>query len=93
MHPLFAQSNNRKYFTEAMAHILNLTVIWSLSTREILKQNCSMSLNGTMGHNIALDELVEMCIVQPMKNYSTGYQAVHNTVFENNFTVLVRTPA
>ena len=52
-----------------------------------------MSLNGTMGHNIALDELVEMCIVQPMKNYSTGYQAVHNTVFENNFTVLVRTPA
>ena len=72
MHPLFAQANKRNYYTEAMVHVLNLTVIWPLSTREILKQNCSISLNGTVGRNIALDEWVEMCVVQPMKNYSTG---------------------
>jgi hypothetical protein len=36
MHPLFAQSSKRNYYTEAMVHILNLTVIWPLSTRETL---------------------------------------------------------
>jgi hypothetical protein len=72
MHPLFAQANKRNYYTEAMVHIPNLTVIWPLSTREILKQNCSICLNGTVGCNIALDEWVEMRVVQPIKNYSTG---------------------
>ena len=81
MHPLFAQSNKRNYYTEAMVHILNLTVIWPLSTREALKQNCSISLNGKVGHNIALDEWVEMCVVQPMKNYSTGKVTLLNFVF------------
>ena len=46
MHPLFAQSNKRNYYNERMVHIVNLTVIWPLSTREILKRNCSISLNG-----------------------------------------------
>ena len=81
MHPLFAQSNKQNYYAEAMVHILNLTAIWPLSTRELLKQNSSISLNGTVCHNIALDEWVEMCIVQPMKNYSTRKVPPLNFVF------------
>ena len=72
MQPLFAQSNKRNYHTEAMVHIVNFLVLWPLATRELLKKNCSISLNGRVGHNLALDEWVESCIVQPMKNYSTG---------------------
>lgn len=59
----FAQSNKRNYHTEAMAHILDFTVLWPISTREFLKKNCSISLNGKVGHYIALDEWVEMCVV------------------------------
>ena len=76
LYPLFAQSNKRNYAIEALVLILNCTVIWPLSTRELLRKNCSVSLNGRMGHNIALDEWVEMCIVQPMKNYSSGHTTV-----------------
>ena len=72
MQPLFAQSNKRNYHTEAMVHIVNFLALWPLATRELLKKNCSISLNGRVGHNLALDEWVESCIVQPMKNYSTG---------------------
>lgn len=72
MHPLFAQSNKRNYHTEAMVHIVNFMAVWPLATRELLRNNCSISLNGKEGHNIALDEWVESCVVQPMKNYSTG---------------------
>ena len=72
MHPLFAQSNKRNYHTEAMVHIVNFVAVWPLATRELLRNNCSISLNGKEGHNIALDEWVESCVVQPMKNYSTG---------------------
>lgn len=72
MHPLFAQSNKRNYHTEAMVHIVNFVAAWPLATRELLRHNCSISLNGKEGHNIALDEWVESCVVQPMKNYSTG---------------------
>ena len=66
MHPLFMQSNKWNYAAEAMVYILNLTAHWPLSVRELLKKNCSVSLNGKAGHNIALDEWVKMCIVQPM---------------------------
>ena len=79
--PSISQANKQNYYTEPMVHLLNLTVIWPLSTREILKQNCSISLNGTVGRNIALDDWVEMCIVQPMKNYSTGKVMPLNFVF------------
>jgi hypothetical protein len=72
MQPLFAQSNKRNYHTEAMVHIVNFLAMWPLATRELLRKNCSISLNGRVGHNLALDEWVESCIVQPMKNYSTG---------------------
>ena len=72
MHPLFAQSNKRNYHTEAMVHIVNFLAMWPLATRELLRKNCSISLNGNEGRNLALDEWVESCVVQPMKNYSTG---------------------
>ena len=72
MHPLFAQANKRNYHTEAMVHIVNFVAAWPLATRELLSHNCSVSLNGKDGHNIALDEWVESCVVQPMKNYATG---------------------
>ena len=72
MHPLFAQSNKRNYHTQAMVHIVNLVAAWPLALRELLRKNCSISLNGKEGHNLALDEWVESCVVQPMKNYATG---------------------
>ena len=72
MHPLFAQSNKRNYHTEAMVHIVNFLSMWPLATRELLRKNCSISLSGNEGRNLALDEWVESCVVQPMKNYSTG---------------------
>ena len=81
MHSLFAQSNKCNYNTEAMVHIINFTILWPISTRELLKRNCSISLNGKVGHNIALDDWVEMCVVQPLKNYATG--KVHYTTVNN----------
>jgi hypothetical protein len=72
MQPLFAQSNKRNYHIEAMVHIVNFLAMWPLATRELLRKNGSINLNGRVGHNLALDEWVESCIVQPMKNYSTG---------------------
>jgi len=71
-HPLFAQSNKRNYHTEAMVHIVNFVAAWPLALRELLRKNCSISLNGKDRHNLALDEWVESCVVQPMKNYATG---------------------
>ena len=71
MHPLFAQSNKRNYHTEAMVHIVNFVAAWPLALRELLRKNCSISLNGKEAH--ALDEWVESCVVQPMKNYATGF--------------------
>ena len=73
MHPLFAQANKRNYNTEAMVHIVKFVAAWPLATRGLLRHNCSVSLNGQNGHNIALDEWVESCVVQLMKNYATGY--------------------
>ena len=72
MHPLFTQSNKRNYHTEATVHIVNLVAAWPLALRELLRKNCSISLNGKEGHNLALDECVESFVVQPMKNYATG---------------------
>ena len=61
MHPLFAQSNKQNYYTEAMVHMVNFIAVWPLATRKLLSNNCSISLNGKVGHNIALDEWVESC--------------------------------
>ena len=64
LQPLFAQSNKRNCHTEAMVHVVNFLSVWPLATRELLRRNCSISLNGKEGHNLALDEWVESCIVQ-----------------------------
>ena len=72
IHPLFAQSNKRNYHTEAMVHIVNFVAAWPLALRELLRKNCSISLNGKDGHNLALEQWVGSCVVQPMKNYATG---------------------
>ena len=81
MHPLFAQSNKRNYHTEAMVHIVNFVAAWPLALRELLRKNCSISLNGKEGYNLALDEWVESCVVQPMKNYATGlYKILSDTI-------------
>ena len=72
MLPLFAQSQKRNYWTEAFVHLVNLVAAWPLSTRKLLQDNCSVSLKGRHGHNIALDEWVESYLVRPLKNYASG---------------------
>ena len=72
MLPLFAQSQKRNYWTEAFVHVVNLIGAWPIATRMILQNNCSVSVKGRKGHNIALDEWVESYLVQPLKNYATG---------------------
>ena len=58
------------YFREP--HTVNFVAAWPRATRDLLRHNCSGSLNGKNGHNIALDEWVESCVLQPMTNYATG---------------------
>ena len=72
MLPLFAQLQKRNYWTEAFIHIVNLIAAWPIATRKILEKNCSVSISGKMGHNIALDEWVEAYLVGPLKNYASG---------------------
>lgn len=72
MMPLFAQLQKRNYWTEAFVHLVNLLAAWPLFTRKILQTNCSVSVKGAYGHNIALDEWVESYLVRPLKNYASG---------------------
>lgn len=72
MLPLFAQAQKRNYWTEAFIHVVNLIGAWPIATRKVLQNNCSVSVKGREGHNIALDEWVETYLVQPLKNYVTG---------------------
>jgi len=72
MLPLFAQAQKRNYWTEAFVHVVNLIGAWPIATRKVLQQNCSVSVKGREGHNIALDEWVETYLVQHLKNYATG---------------------
>ena len=72
MLPLFSQLQKRNYWTEAFVHIINIIAAWPLATRKILQKNCSVSVKGRDGHNIALDEWVETYLVQPLKNYASG---------------------
>lgn len=73
MLPLFAQLQKRNYWTEAFVHLVNVIAAWPFATRKILQNNCSVSVKGREGHNIALDEWVETYLVQPLKNYASGY--------------------
>ena len=72
MLPLFALAQKCNYFTEAFLDVVNLTGAWPIATRMILQNNCSVSVKGREGHNIAHDEWVESYLVQPLKNYATG---------------------
>lgn len=72
MLPLFAKSQKRNYWTKAFVHVLNFSAAWPLATRKILQSNCSVSVHGKQGHNIARDEWVETYLVQPLKNYASG---------------------
>ena len=74
MHPLFAQANKRNYHTETMVHIINFVAAWPRATRELLRHNCSVSLNGKNGHNIALDVGGELCC-------ATHEELCHRLVF------------
>lgn len=69
---LFAQSQKRNYWTEAFVHVVNFSAAWPLATRKILQSNCSVSVHGKQGQNIARDECVETYLVQPLKNYASG---------------------
>lgn len=72
MLPLFAQLQKRNYWTEAFVHCTNFIAAWPLAIRKLLQNNCSVSVKGRDGHNIALDEWVETYLVQPLKNYASG---------------------
>ena len=63
MLPLFALAQKCNYFTEAFGDVVNLIGAWPIATRMILQNNCSVSVKGREGHNIALDEWVECHLV------------------------------
>ena len=83
MLPLFAQLQKRNYWTEAFVHVINIIAAWPLATRKILQNNCSVSVKGRDGHNIALDEWVETCLVQPLKNYASGLLILQTEYYYN----------
>lgn len=62
----------KNYWTESLVHVVNFTAKWPLAVRKMIQQNCSISMKGNKGANIDLDEYVETCIVQPLKNYVSG---------------------
>ncbi len=70
--PLFAQLQKRNYCTEAFVHIINVIAAWPYAIRKLLEKNCSVSVTGKSGHNIALDEWVETYLVRPLKSYASG---------------------
>ena len=70
--PIFAQLQFRNYWTEALVHVVNFTTVWPLAFREIIKRNCSVSLSGKEGHDLAMDEFVEEHLVKPLKTYVSG---------------------
>ena len=67
--PIFAQLQFRNYWTEALVHVVNFTTIWPFAFREMMKRNCSVSLSGKVGHDLAMDEFVEEHLVKPLKTY------------------------
>lgn len=38
----------------------------------MMKRNCSISLSGKNGHDLAMDEFVEEHLVKPLKTYVSG---------------------
>jgi hypothetical protein len=70
--PIFAQLQFRNYWAEALVHVVNFSTVWPLAFREIIKRNCSVSLYGKDGHNLAMDEFIEEHLVKPLKTYVSG---------------------
>ena len=70
--PIFCQLCMKNYWTESLVHVVNFTAKWPLAVRNMIQQNCSISMKGNKGANIDLDEYVETYIVQPLKNYVSG---------------------
>lgn len=68
----FAQLQFRNYWTEALVHVVNFTTVWPLAFREMMKRNCSISLSGKNGHDLAMDEFMEEHFVKPLKTYVSG---------------------
>ena len=75
--PIFAQLQFRNYWTEALVHVVNFTAVWPIAFREMMKRNCSISLSGKEGHDLAMDEFVEEHLVRPLKAYVTGNSTGH----------------
>lgn len=67
--PIFAALNKKNYRDETFVHVTNFTSFWPLAVREMFRKNCSISLKGKLGHNLALDEFVETIMVRPLKVY------------------------
>ncbi|CAH1248585.1 Hypp8272 [Branchiostoma lanceolatum] len=70
--PIFSQSKKKNYWIEALAHTVNVTAAWPIAIRMMVRQNCSVSVDGRKGHNIACDEFVETHMVKPLKQYCSG---------------------
>ncbi|CAH1242906.1 BARD1 [Branchiostoma lanceolatum] len=70
--PIFSQSKKKNYWIEALSHVVNMTAAWPIAIRRMVQQNCSVSVDGRKGHNIACDEYVETHIVKPLKQYCSG---------------------
>lgn len=79
--PLFAQLGKKNYMAEAIAHLVNIVAVWPPAIRNMMRQNCSVSVKGNQGHSIALDEYVETYIVKPLKMYASGHSSI--TVLSN----------
>lgn len=69
--PIFAALNKKNYGDEAFVHTANFSALWPIALRQMFCNNCAVSLReGASGHCVALDELVEMCMVKPLKVYA-----------------------
>ncbi|CAH1266659.1 Hypp3482 [Branchiostoma lanceolatum] len=64
--PIFSQSKRKNYWIEALAHTVNVTAAWPIAIKMMVRQNCSVSVDGRKGHNIACDEFVETHMVKPL---------------------------
>ena len=53
-------------------HVVNFTTAWPIAFREMMKRNCSISVSGKCGHDVAMDEFVEEQVVKPFKAYASG---------------------
>ncbi|XP_066290643.1 uncharacterized protein [Branchiostoma lanceolatum] len=70
--PVFSQSKKKNYWIEALSHVVNMTAAWPIAIRRMVQENCSVSVDGREGHNIAIDEYVETHLVKPLKQYCSG---------------------